>query len=122
MYAPFSTYEGRYSNGPVAVEYMVQSDISPALPQGSAGVKLVDCELFVACSIVKMCSPDLKDDAVPADAFGGSVIQNGLDGTGTAYPAAENQARPRSDSSSRRKRSKRADEVRDCRWRTTSQI
>ncbi|KAG0660920.1 hypothetical protein C6P46_004193 [Rhodotorula mucilaginosa] len=86
-FAPFSTWNGRYTNGPVAVEYMVQSDLSPALPQGSGGVKLVDY------------------------AFGGSVVQNGLDGTGTAYPAAENQARPpRSDSSSRKERSKRTDE------------
>ncbi|GAA5985191.1 hypothetical protein JCM10908_002562 [Rhodotorula pacifica] len=66
-YAPYSSYGGRYCNGPVAVEYMVQSDLSPALPQGSNGVKLIDY------------------------AFGGSVISNGLDGTGTAYPATDNQ-------------------------------
>ncbi|GAA5867633.1 hypothetical protein JCM3774_001538 [Rhodotorula dairenensis] len=66
-YAPFTKYNGRYSNGPVAVEYMVQTDMTPALPQGPGGVKLVDY------------------------AFGGSVIKNGLSGTGTAYPDAGNQ-------------------------------
>lgn len=92
-YAPFSTWNGRYSNGPVAVEYMVQSDLTPALPQGSGGVKLVDCELLSLALSPRLATLTCQDP-VPADAFGGSVVQNGLDGTGTAYPAAQNQARP----------------------------
>lgn len=72
---------------------MVQSDLSPPLPQGSGGVKLVDCKLSLACADMgDVPSADLKD-VLSADAYGGSVIQNGLDGTGTAYPAADNQAR-----------------------------
>jgi hypothetical protein len=59
---------------------------------------------------VETCRAE-SNGALPADAFGGSVVQNGLDGTGTAYPAAENQARPpRSDRSLRKQRSKRTDE------------
>ncbi|POY76407.1 hypothetical protein BMF94_0605 [Rhodotorula taiwanensis] len=59
-YAPWSTWGGRYSNGPVAVEYMVDPTVSPALPQ---------------------------------NAYGGSVIQNGLDGTGASWPCSKDQVR-----------------------------
>ncbi|BGP19587.1 hypothetical protein JCM10213_009320 [Rhodosporidiobolus nylandii] len=66
-YYPYNKYGGRYSNGPVAVEYMVQSGISPALKQKTGGVKLLDY------------------------AYGGSVIQNGLSGTSASWPAAKDQ-------------------------------
>ncbi|GAA5995252.1 uncharacterized protein JCM10292_005057 [Rhodotorula paludigena] len=66
-YAPYNKYGGRYSNGPVAVEYMVKSDASPALKQQQGGVKLVDY------------------------AYGGSVVENGLSGTGSSWPAAKDQ-------------------------------
>ncbi|GAA5913072.1 hypothetical protein JCM6882_005554 [Rhodosporidiobolus microsporus] len=66
-YYPYNKYGGRYSNGPVAVEYMVQSGISPALKQQKGGVKLIDY------------------------AYGGSVVQNGLSGTSASWPAAKDQ-------------------------------
>ncbi|BGP51227.1 hypothetical protein JCM10450v2_007156 [Rhodotorula kratochvilovae] len=66
-YAPYNKYNGRYSNGPVAVEYLVQSGLKPALKQQSGGVKLIDY------------------------AYGGSVIQNQLSGTGSNWPAAKDQ-------------------------------
>ncbi|BGP12967.1 hypothetical protein JCM10213_006606 [Rhodosporidiobolus nylandii] len=66
-YYPYDKYDGRYGNGPVAVEYMVQSDISPALNAESGSVKLIDY------------------------AYGGSVIQNGLSGTSASWPAAKDQ-------------------------------
>lgn len=43
QYYPYQQYGGRYSNGPVAVEWMVGS-ASPALAKGSNAVKLIDCE------------------------------------------------------------------------------
>ncbi|BGP34997.1 hypothetical protein JCM10296v2_006821 [Rhodotorula toruloides] len=67
QYAPYSKYGGRYSNGPVAVEYMVKASTKPAMPQNGKGVKLLDY------------------------AFGGSVVQNGLAGTGSAWPATQDQ-------------------------------
>ncbi|SCV69446.1 BQ2448_2466 [Microbotryum intermedium] len=60
-FAPYSN--GRYSNGPVEVEYMVDPTVSPVMPvaAGMTNVRLIDY------------------------AFGGSVILNGLAGTeGTA--------------------------------------
>ncbi|GAA5826664.1 hypothetical protein JCM11251_002842 [Rhodosporidiobolus azoricus] len=66
-YYPYDKYSGRYSNGEVAVEYMVKSDISPALKQQKSGVKLIDY------------------------AYGGSVVQNGLSGTSASWPAAKDQ-------------------------------
>ncbi|BGP03099.1 hypothetical protein JCM10021v2_006821 [Rhodotorula toruloides] len=67
QYAPYSKYGGRYSNGPVAVEYMVKASTKPAMPQNGKGVKLLDY------------------------AYGGSVVQNGLAGTGSAWPATQDQ-------------------------------
>ncbi|GAA5853060.1 hypothetical protein JCM8547_000187 [Rhodosporidiobolus lusitaniae] len=68
QYWPYNKFDGRYSNGPVAVEYMVgsSSTVSPALKQKGA-IKLLDY------------------------AYGGSVIQNGLSGTGASWPAAKDQ-------------------------------
>ncbi|GAA5972987.1 hypothetical protein JCM11641_000352 [Rhodosporidiobolus odoratus] len=66
-YWPYNKYGGRYSNGPVAVEYMVDSSVSPALKQTSSGIKLLDY------------------------AYGGSVVQNGLSGTSSSWPAAKDQ-------------------------------
>ncbi|GAA6049188.1 hypothetical protein JCM3770_003300 [Rhodotorula araucariae] len=66
-YHPYNKYGGRYSNGPVAVEYLVQSGLKPALKQQSGGVKLIDY------------------------AYGGSVIQNQLSGTSANSPAAKDQ-------------------------------
>ncbi|GAA6036406.1 hypothetical protein JCM8097_001705 [Rhodosporidiobolus ruineniae] len=65
-YYPYNKYGGKYTNGQVAVEYMAQSTLSPALKQ-SAAVKLLDY------------------------AYGGSVVQNGLSGTGSSWPAAKDQ-------------------------------
>ncbi|BGP11014.1 GDSL esterase/lipase [Rhodotorula toruloides] len=67
QYEPYSKYGGRYSNGPVAVEYMVKTSTKPALPQNGKGVKLLDY------------------------AYGGSVVQNGLTGTGSQWPATQDQ-------------------------------
>ncbi|BGP34996.1 hypothetical protein JCM10296v2_006820 [Rhodotorula toruloides] len=66
-YAPYDKYGGRYTNGPVAVEYMVKASTKPALPQKKAGVKLLDY------------------------AYGGSVVQNGLAGTNASWPASRDQ-------------------------------
>lgn len=43
MYYPYAAAGGRYSNGPVAVEYMVQN-IGTSLPRGNNAVNLIDCE------------------------------------------------------------------------------
>ncbi|KWU41261.1 hypothetical protein RHOSPDRAFT_37207 [Rhodotorula sp. JG-1b] len=69
-YAPFSKWNGRYSNGPVAVEYMVQSDLSSALPQGSGGVKLVDYAF--GGSVVANYLADLKGGSI--DVGSGRVL------------------------------------------------
>lgn len=66
-YWPYSKYGGRYQNGPVAVEQMVSSNISPKLKQSTQGIKLFD------------------------QAYGGSVIQNGLAGTWSSSPAAQDR-------------------------------
>ncbi|GAA6009582.1 hypothetical protein JCM10207_004111 [Rhodosporidiobolus poonsookiae] len=66
-YYPYNKYGGKYTNGQVAVEYMVQSTLSPALKYQAGGIKLVDY------------------------AYGGSVIQNGLAGTSSSWPAAKDQ-------------------------------
>ncbi|KDE04833.1 hypothetical protein MVLG_04796 [Microbotryum lychnidis-dioicae p1A1 Lamole] len=67
-YYPYSSAGGRYSNGPVGVEYMVASGTSPTLKQyGKSAVKLFDY------------------------AYGGSVIRNGLGGASSSYPATRDQ-------------------------------
>ncbi|GAA5874132.1 hypothetical protein JCM16303_005751 [Sporobolomyces ruberrimus] len=66
-YAPYNSYGGKYTNGKVAVEWMVDSSISPALPRGGGAVTLQDY------------------------AYGGSVVKNGLGGTGANSPAAVDQ-------------------------------
>ncbi|GAA6014664.1 hypothetical protein JCM11491_000186 [Sporobolomyces phaffii] len=66
-YYPYSKYGGKYTNGKVAVEWMVDSSISPALPRGGANAYLKDY------------------------AYGGSVVKNGLGGTGANSPAAVDQ-------------------------------
>jgi hypothetical protein len=42
-YYPYNKYGGRYSNGDVAVQYMVEAGLKPALKQQSGGVTLLDC-------------------------------------------------------------------------------
>ncbi|SGY77073.1 BQ5605_C005g03550 [Microbotryum silenes-dioicae] len=87
-FAPY--INGRYSNGPVEVEYMVDPTVSPAMPvaAGVTKVKLIDCEC--AISSPRGClEADKYLKIIPLeshkDAFGGSVILNGLAGTeGTA--------------------------------------
>ncbi|SCZ97164.1 BZ3500_MvSof-1268-A1-R1_Chr4-2g07032 [Microbotryum saponariae] len=87
-FAPYSN--GRYSNGPVEVEYMVDPTVSPAMPvaAGVTKVKLIDCECgtssprgcLEADKYLKIITLEYHTDA-----FGGSVILNGLAGTeGTA--------------------------------------
>ncbi|GAA5968106.1 hypothetical protein JCM21900_000091 [Sporobolomyces salmonicolor] len=67
-YYPYNKWGGRYSNGPVAVEYMVDASVSPALKKSpTTAVKLKDY------------------------AYGGSVVQNGLTGTSANSPAAKDQ-------------------------------
>ncbi|KAM0791076.1 hypothetical protein ACM66B_004367 [Microbotryomycetes sp. NB124-2] len=69
QYYPFNKYGGRYTNGPVAVEYMTQNWTKPALKQSKAGVALIDY------------------------AYGGSVVNNGLAGTWAKSPAANDQVK-----------------------------
>ncbi|GAA5913064.1 hypothetical protein JCM6882_005552 [Rhodosporidiobolus microsporus] len=45
-YYPYSNYGGRYTNGLIAVEYMVQANLSTPLKQRESGVKLLDCGFF----------------------------------------------------------------------------
>ncbi|GAA5964667.1 hypothetical protein JCM3765_004345 [Sporobolomyces pararoseus] len=66
-YYPYNKYGGKYTNGKVAVEWMVDSSVSPSLPRGGS-------------------LPTLQDYA-----YGGSVVQNGLGGTGANSPAAVDQ-------------------------------
>ncbi|GAA6059031.1 hypothetical protein JCM10212_001256 [Sporobolomyces blumeae] len=68
QYYPYDEYDGKYTNGKVAVEYMVDPSISPSLKR-QRGKHLV-----------------LQDFA-----YGGSVIQNSLAGTGSSSPAAVDQ-------------------------------
>ncbi|GAA5926076.1 uncharacterized protein JCM15063_005200 [Sporobolomyces koalae] len=68
QYYPYNKYGGKYTNGKVAVEYMVDSSVSPSL-KSNRGNNLV-----------------LQDYA-----YGGSVVQNGLGGTGANSPAAVDQ-------------------------------
>ncbi|KPV72660.1 uncharacterized protein RHOBADRAFT_55748 [Rhodotorula graminis WP1] len=63
-YWPYEQWGGRYANGKVAVEYLAEA----GLKQSSSGVKLLGY------------------------AYGGSVIQNQLSGTGSSWPAAKDQA------------------------------
>ncbi|GAA5910020.1 uncharacterized protein JCM6883_000524 [Sporobolomyces salmoneus] len=66
-YHPYDKYGGKYTNGKVAVEWMVDSSVSPALPRGGS-------------------LPVLQDYA-----YGGSVVKNGLSGTSANSPAAVDQ-------------------------------
>jgi hypothetical protein len=43
QYYPYSSYGGRYSNGPVAAEYMVSGATKPVLPKGTKAIKLLNC-------------------------------------------------------------------------------
>lgn len=43
-YAPYEAFEGRYTNGPVAVEYMAMKDTEPGLGCDDEAVELLDCE------------------------------------------------------------------------------
>ncbi|KAK4052614.1 hypothetical protein OIO90_004242 [Microbotryomycetes sp. JL221] len=69
QYWPFDKYGGRYTNGPVAVEHMVDQATLPKLKQSKAGVSLIDY------------------------AYGGSVVSNNLAGTWAKAPAADEQVK-----------------------------
>ncbi|KAK4046241.1 hypothetical protein OIV83_006220 [Microbotryomycetes sp. JL201] len=69
QYYPFDKYGGRYTNGKVGVEWMVDLSTKPALKQSKSGVALIDY------------------------AYGGSVVNNGLAGTWAKSPAANDQAK-----------------------------
>ncbi|GAA5858086.1 hypothetical protein JCM8547_005647 [Rhodosporidiobolus lusitaniae] len=64
FYWPYEQWGGRYTNGQVAVEWMVNSTASPVLGKN---VSLIDY------------------------AYGGSMIENGLAGTNASWPDAEEQ-------------------------------
>ncbi|GAA5868909.1 hypothetical protein JCM16303_000304 [Sporobolomyces ruberrimus] len=67
-YYPYSKFDSKYTNGKIAVEYMIESGLSPALKhQKGGGVALQDY------------------------AYGGSVIENGLGGTNANAPSIVDQ-------------------------------
>ncbi|KAM0754396.1 hypothetical protein T439DRAFT_376882 [Meredithblackwellia eburnea MCA 4105] len=66
-YAPFNKYGGRYTNGMVAVEYLVQKDLDPPLPSGSNPINLLDY------------------------AYGGALVDNSIGGSESSPSATKDQ-------------------------------
>lgn len=61
-YYPYSKFGGKYSNGMVAVEYMVDSNTSPALKRSGSNLpKLLDCEWGAFAERVMKLEQSLND-------------------------------------------------------------
>ena len=58
QYYPYSLYDGKYANGKIAVEYMVNLSTSPPLKhEKGKGIVLRDCEFPLFHLFKYECSP-----------------------------------------------------------------